>query len=93
MRGKAWIRFDTPTDLLFCHFDTRPGVLHTSGNTEYHQGERDPMSMQSTKVLNVSMPPDMYEEVTRVAREEQCTKSELIRANGSDQRKGGKKRT
>ena len=51
------------------------------------------MSMRSTRVLNVSMPPDMYEEVTRVAREEQCTKSELIRANGSDQRKGGKKRT
>ena len=37
------------------------------------------MNMRSTKVLNVSMPPDMYEEVTRVAREEQRTKSELIR--------------
>ncbi len=51
------------------------------------------MSMRSTRVLNVSIPPDMYKKVTRVAREEQRTKSELIRANGSDQWKGGKTRT
>ncbi len=58
----------------------------------YHK-ECNLMNMRSTKVLNVSMPPEMYEEVTRVAREEQRTKSELIRANGSDQWKGGKTRT
>ena len=37
------------------------------------------MSSRNTKILNVSLPPEMYDEVEQVAREESRTKSELIR--------------
>ena len=37
------------------------------------------MSGRTTRVLNISMPVQMYTEVNRVAQEEQCTKSELMR--------------
>ena len=37
------------------------------------------MSVRNTRVLNVSVPPEMYEEIESVAREEHRTKSELIR--------------
>ena len=37
------------------------------------------MSVRNTKILNVSLPPEMYEAIEQVAREESRTKSELIR--------------
>jgi CopG family transcriptional regulator/antitoxin EndoAI len=37
------------------------------------------MPNRSTKVLNVSVPPEMYDAVEQIAREESRTKSELIR--------------
>ena len=37
------------------------------------------MGVRNTKILNISLPPEMYEEIQRVAREEHRTKSELIR--------------
>ena len=37
------------------------------------------MSNRSTKILNISLPPEMYDAIEQVAREESRTKSELIR--------------
>jgi len=37
------------------------------------------MSTRSTKVLNISLPPEMYEAIEQVAQEESRTKSELMR--------------
>ena len=37
------------------------------------------MSVRNTKILNVSLPPEMYDAVEQVAREESRTKSELMR--------------
>jgi len=37
------------------------------------------MAVRSTKILNISLPPEMYDEIEQVAREESRTKSELIR--------------
>ena len=37
------------------------------------------MGVRLTRVLNVSLPPEMYDEIDQVAREESRTKSELIR--------------
>ena len=37
------------------------------------------MSTRSTRILNISLPPEMYDEIEQVAREESRTKSELMR--------------
>ena len=37
------------------------------------------MGIRTTKILSVSLPPGMYEEIEQMAREESRTKSELIR--------------
>lgn len=37
------------------------------------------MVVRNTKILTVSLPPEMYEEVEQMAREENRTKSELVR--------------
>ncbi|MFQ6015707.1 MAG: ribbon-helix-helix protein, CopG family [Anaerolineae bacterium] len=34
---------------------------------------------RTTRVLNISVPPQMYEEIEQVAKEESRTKSELLR--------------
>lgn len=34
---------------------------------------------RKSRILNISMPPDMYESIESIAREENRTKSELIR--------------
>lgn len=38
------------------------------------------MNARNTKVLSVSLPPEVYEEVNRLAKIERKTKSELIRS-------------
>jgi CopG family transcriptional regulator/antitoxin EndoAI len=37
------------------------------------------VAVRTTKILNVSLPPEMYEEIEQMAREESRTKSELMR--------------
>ena len=37
------------------------------------------MSVRNTRILNISLPPEMYDAIEQVAREESRTKSELIR--------------
>jgi CopG family transcriptional regulator/antitoxin EndoAI len=37
------------------------------------------MAVRATKILNISLPPEMYEEIEQMAREESRTKSELMR--------------
>lgn len=37
------------------------------------------MTVRTTRILNVSLPPEMYAEIEEMAREESRTKSELIR--------------
>ncbi len=37
------------------------------------------MGIRTTKILSVSLPPGMYEEIEQMARQESRTKSELIR--------------
>jgi CopG family transcriptional regulator/antitoxin EndoAI len=37
------------------------------------------MSVRTTRILNISLPPEMYEEIEQMAREESRTKSELMR--------------
>ena len=79
MRRLARIRYVEPAGSSLSHFDTLSTPGYTASNTMHYHKECSLMNMRTTKVLNVSMPPEMYEEVTRVAREEQRTKSELIR--------------
>jgi CopG family transcriptional regulator/antitoxin EndoAI len=37
------------------------------------------MAVRATRILNISLPPQMYEEIEQIAREENRTKSELMR--------------
>jgi metal-responsive CopG/Arc/MetJ family transcriptional regulator len=37
------------------------------------------MTVRTTRILNVSLPPEMYAQIEQMARDESRTKSELIR--------------
>ncbi len=49
-------------------------------NTLYYRGDVVTISTsRKSRILNISMPPDMYAEIETVAQEENRTRSELMR--------------